>query len=187
MQCIHCNSAILTPLFCDSCNKVLEVAPNMQNDYYAFLAMPKNFEISISHLESQYLIMQMKLHPDRFARKSEEEKRMAVETSAFVNIAYAALKNDFSRAEHMLLLAGIDIKDENYMQDDMEFLDLAFQWRELSMTQDQRALSKLVLEVKDMRAKFFIEFSRLYNAKEFKDAAQFLQKVRFLDRLLTDL
>lgn len=187
MQCARCNNAVLTPLFCDSCNKVLELTEGAKRDYYAFLRMPRLFEISLNNLESQYLIMQLKLHPDRFARKSHEEKAIAAENSALVNIAYAALKNDFARAEHLLSLVGIEIKDESYMQDDMEFLDLAFDLRERAMTDDKEIIAKLRAEVQEMRVNMLRKFARFYESAEYKEAAQLLQKVRFLERFLSEI
>lgn len=60
------------------------------------------FAIDLADLESRYKRLQVRLHPDRFATMSEQERQNSADTSAAVNQAYQVLKQPLKRAQYMV-------------------------------------------------------------------------------------
>lgn len=65
---------------------------------FEVLGLAPNFNLDSAELENAYFAAQRQWHPDRFVRKSAEEKAEANVKSTQVNDAYHTLKNPLLRA-----------------------------------------------------------------------------------------
>ena len=63
-------------------------------------------------LQSKFYELSRQLHPDRFARKPEPERQLALESSSFLNDAYRTLRDPVKRAEYVLKQQGFDIGEQ---------------------------------------------------------------------------
>lgn len=92
---------------CPACNKVQPPpAAGTARDKFAFLGFEPGFDLDLPKLEQRFRELSRKLHPDRFARASAQERRFSLEQTTLLNDAYKTLRDPVRRAEHLLALRG---------------------------------------------------------------------------------
>lgn len=99
-------------------------------NYFELFEIPQRFDVDIAELANRYRELQKTVHPDKFANAGEQQKLLAISKTAQVNDAYQTLKDPIRRAEHMLLLRGVDIDNESTTMKDSGFLMQQLEWRE---------------------------------------------------------
>ncbi len=82
-------------------------------DYFSLFGLPRRFTVDPSVLESAYLDVQAKIHPDRYAHLAENERRVAMQWASHANEGYRILRRPVPRARYLLHLAGIDPQIES--------------------------------------------------------------------------
>jgi len=92
---------------CPACGKV-QPPPKAgeQPDKFALLGVAPSFD-EPAGLDDQFRSLSRKLHPDRFARATPQERRYSLEQTTLLNDAYKTIKDPVRRAEHLLALRGI--------------------------------------------------------------------------------
>ena len=101
-------------LFCSHCSKI---QPPPGGDYYSVFGMEPRLEIDLNGLEQEFHRLSRKLHPDRFARASEDEKQWSLADTALLNDAYRTLRDPIHRTEYLLKLRGAEIGEEHAGKD----------------------------------------------------------------------
>ena len=106
MACWSCQAAGSAHDRCPSCG-ALQPAPAGE-DLFAVLGVPRGFAQDPAELERRFRDRARAFHPDRFARASGRERRIALERSARVNEAHRRLGSPRQRAAYLLevLAAG---------------------------------------------------------------------------------
>lgn len=150
-------------LFCPHCSKI---QPPTGGNYFSVFSMEPHLNIDLAALEQEFHRLSRKLHPDRFARASENEKEWSLADTALLNDAYRTLKHPIRRTEYLLKLNGAQIGEEHAGKDrrdpsrapaDLleEVFDLNMQLEEMRMArdsgEDDPGLRKTLT---DARAKF---------------------------------
>lgn len=107
--CWSCGEASGPTAFCERCGKV---QPPRGEDHFAVLGLARAFALEAEALERRYRELQRKLHPDRFALKSAEERRASLARATDVNEAYRTLKDPARRAAYLLGLSGVALPAE---------------------------------------------------------------------------
>jgi molecular chaperone HscB len=106
--CWSCQSAYdpsAGRLSCPSCGVVLP--PHAIATPFARLGVPSpRFNVDDHALERTWLDRSRKVHPDRFAKKSDTERRYAAEQTAALNDAWRALRDPYDRATWLVEHAG---------------------------------------------------------------------------------
>jgi molecular chaperone HscB len=69
--------------------------------------------VDLAALEREFHRLSRKLHPDRFARASENEQEWSLADTALLNDAYRTLKDPVRRTEYLLKLHGAEIGEEH--------------------------------------------------------------------------
>jgi molecular chaperone HscB len=98
-----------TALFCPHCSKI---QPPPGGTYFAVFGLSPHLNIDLPALETEFHRLSRKLHPDRFARASEQEKQWSLADTALLNDAYRTLKEPLRRTEYLLKLEGAEIGEE---------------------------------------------------------------------------
>jgi molecular chaperone HscB len=109
IACWSCGAARpANAALCPACNKVQPPpAAGTARDKFAFLGFDPAFDVDLPLLEERFRALSRKLHPDRFARASSQERRFSLEQTTLLNDAYKTLRDPVRRAEHLLQLRGV--------------------------------------------------------------------------------
>jgi molecular chaperone HscB len=161
-------------------------------NYFDLFGLPQRFRFDPALLEQAYRRLQSEVHPDRFAAGTDQEKRMALQSSARVNEAYRALRNPVERAQYLLELHGIDAILETDTQLPLEFLERQLERRENAAeafaARDERALSAIVREVADEASVLEARLAQTFDAERaFAVARERVRELKFLSKLAADL
>ena len=97
-------------LFCSHCSKI---QPAAAGDFFQVFHLQRAFEVDLEQLEREFHRLSRKLHPDRFARSSEQERDWSLADTALLNDAYRTLKDPLFRTEYLLKLEGAEIGEEH--------------------------------------------------------------------------
>jgi molecular chaperone HscB len=96
-------------LFCPHCSKI---QPAVAGDFFQVFTLPRRFAIDLDALEREFHRLSRKLHPDRFARATEQEREWSLADTALLNDAYRTLKDPLRRTGYLLKLEGAEIGEE---------------------------------------------------------------------------
>ena len=110
-------------LFCESC-KALQPPPS---DYYALFGIPVRLSLNNDELQKRFYELSRALHPDRFMRRSETERRYSLEASSILNDAWRTLRDPVKRAEYVLRQNGFDIGEQRSNNVPPELLEEVFE------------------------------------------------------------
>jgi len=115
IACWSCSAAHNeSDLFCPHCNKI---QPPPGGNYFQVFGLERKFQIDLPALEQEFHRLSRKVHPDRFARGSENERQWSLADTALLNDAYRILKDPLSRTEYLLKLEGAEIGEEHAGKD----------------------------------------------------------------------
>ncbi|MGA2714359.1 MAG: Fe-S protein assembly co-chaperone HscB [Bryobacteraceae bacterium] len=96
-------------------------------DYFAFFDLPRNLLIDLGDIEKRFYALSRQLHPDRFVRKSLEERQYSLDATAYLNDAYRTLRDPIARAMYLLKLEGFDIGEQGTKDVPPEMLEEMFE------------------------------------------------------------
>ncbi len=114
-------AAEMAPQLCASCAKVLPVDPRA-TPFACLGLMPPRFSIDAATLDALWTTRARKVHPDRFATKSDKERRFSAEQTTALNSAKALLTEPYDRALWLVTRAGVTPMqlDSGYLVELME-------------------------------------------------------------------
>jgi len=196
-------------LFCPDCSKI---QPPSSGDFFAVFGLEHRLNIDLAALEREFHRLSRRLHPDRFARASENEKQWSLADTALVNDAYRTLKDPLRRTEYLLKLEGASspaalVRDQEKIPAELleEVFDLNLQIEELRMArklgQDDPGLKEHLREAEiklqamvaavdgDLRAQWTIWDAGDGAARPAAQRAMvaLLERRRFLSNLVRDV
>ncbi|RLQ23850.1 Fe-S protein assembly co-chaperone HscB [Seongchinamella sediminis] len=166
-------------------------SPDFSQNYFQLFDLPVQFAIDARMLGERYRQLQRQLHPDRYASAAQHEKRMAVQYSAFVNEAYAALRSPLKRALYLLQLEGLSAEEISAQQVDGGFLIEQMELREKleslhDLVDPDTVLDHLVREISGDINSHQAEFEAAYNQSDLTAAASACVKMQYLEKLLQE-
>ena len=166
-------------------------SPDFTQNYFQLFDLPVQFELDSGALGERYRQLQRELHPDRFASAPEHEQRIAVQYSAFVNEAYAALKAPLARTLYLLQLAGMSQEQIDRQQVDGGFLIEQMELREKlesidDLVDPDTVLEHLMDEIAGDIDLHQAEFVTAYEDGDQAAAASACVKMQYLDKLLAE-
>ncbi len=160
------------------------------DDYFALFQLKPQFKIDRQALESAYLTVQQKVHPDMHAQASDFDKRVSMQLSALANSAYRTLMNPIQRGLYLCAKNGVDPQLETNTAMPAQFLMQQMEWREtLDDVRDQPSkLDDLYKEVEQTRANLLKEVeATIDGANDFDLAAKQLRALLFIDKFSAEL
>jgi molecular chaperone HscB len=83
----------------------------MSVDPFRTLGIDPSFELDLDALDTRHRDLSAALHPDRYATKPANERRMALDRAINVNTAWRQLRDPVQRAERLLEHHGIAISE----------------------------------------------------------------------------
>jgi molecular chaperone HscB len=169
---------------------VVVANPSASDDYFRFFGLNQQFKIDLPALDQAYLAIQKEVHPDRHARGSDTEQRLAMQMATFANTALQTLKNPVQRGLYICQLHGVDAKLETNTTMPAAFLMKQMEWRESldEQAEDLPALEKLMDEVEASKRDTLTEIGQaIDSAKNYQRAAELLRGLLFIDKFALEL
>ncbi|UTW11787.1 Fe-S protein assembly co-chaperone HscB [Marinobacterium rhizophilum] len=168
---------------------------DIKQNFFEFYGLPAVFEIDLGLLSQRHLELQKKLHPDRFAHLSDQERRLSAQYTAYLNEGYATLRSSLLRAQYLLKLQGIDTHNESSTAMDPLFLMQQMELRERvedapGHADPESELAALGEDVERMMVPLQTEFCRqIADPAEtsLNAAAAAVRKMQFLDKLRREI
>ncbi|WP_245795472.1 Fe-S protein assembly co-chaperone HscB [Thioalkalivibrio denitrificans] len=161
---------------------------DFSRNHFELMGLPVAFDIDRAALDEAYRQLQGKLHPDRYAQAGDQERRLAMQGSAWVNEAYATLKDDTRRARYLLTLHGVAFDEERDTADDPAFLMEQMELREALEEAPAEAdplgrLDSLSADINARRQGLSDQLSESLDAGRLDEAKALVLKMRFYDKL----
>ena len=138
------------------------------------------------------MALQKQVHPDKFASASDQEKRLSMQHTSWINEAQTTLKDPVLRALYLLKLKDLDINFDNETTMDAVFLMQQLEMRERLEDIKQKskdneddalaALDTLAKEVKNSSEEMMAGFQSSYEADELDDAREWIRKLQFMQK-----
>jgi molecular chaperone HscB len=160
------------------------------DDYFRFFGLEQQFSLDLSALDQAYLAIQKEVHPDRHARGSDTEQRLAMQMATLANTALQTLKNPIQRGLYLCQLHGVDARLETNTAMPAAFLMKQMEWRESleEREEDLDALEALAVEVDQSKRDILTEITQaIDNAKNYTRAAELLRGLLFIDKFALEL
>jgi molecular chaperone HscB len=163
----------------------------MVQNYFELFDLNKSFNVDENALLSAYQEQISRFHPDKFSAGSDSEQLQALQNTALINSAYAALKSPLNRAEYILNMEGInpfDVKDSSM---DSKFLLSQIELREemeaIREQKDSLALDNFIERVKSFIKDNVSSISDAFtNLGDPKLATALVRELKFYEQLNTD-
>lgn len=170
-----------------SCDEHL-MNPDFKKNHFALFGIKEEFSVDLAALDTAYLEVQREVHPDRFANRSDAEKRVAAQWATQANEAYRTLKSPLARGRYLLRLANIDTEEESNTAMPIAFLMQQMAWREAVVDakaqRDEVALDLLARQKRDEESALFnLLAEQLSTPAAMPTARETVRKLRFLEKL----
>ena len=156
------------------------MAVEQHTDYFALLGMPRTYHMDESELDRSYREKSKQSHPDRFATAEAAKRVSALSQSMELNKAYKTLRKPATRAEYLLFLRGVAIKDNEIL--DPRFLTEILEKREELQAAkhqgDPGILEKLEEEMLDQREEVLARVGDLFSTLESEGGQSLVESIK---------
>jgi molecular chaperone HscB len=163
----------------------------MQSHFDLF-GLPPTFAVDEVRLERAYREIQSRVHPDRYARAGDAERRASLQWTTRVNEAYRTLKDPVQRASHLLAMHGVDVAFETNTAMPADFLveqmELREALEEAAGAKDLAALEALQKRIDiDKRSLEQQIVERIDAKKDYAGAAGLVRELKFLEKMEAEI
>jgi molecular chaperone HscB len=168
----------------------------MQNpagkNYFELFDLPVTFEVDAVQLADRYRELQRKIHPDRFASATDQERRLSVQMTALVNEAFQTLKDPLRRGRYLLGLQGVDTGEDTDTAMEPGFLMEQMELREAlgEAAGDGEALVTLAQTIQqrlDERVQKLAQLFREQTDDSLGQARNLVREMQFFSKLLREV
>ena len=157
----------------------------MQN-HFALFHLPQQFAVDLKALDQAYREVQNQVHPDKFVRSPDAEKRVAMQWATRANEAYQTLRSPQKCAQYLCELNGVDLQTESNTAMPPAFLMQQMEWREeledARAAKDAIALDRLDAQLRSERKNMLAAVAGQLDSGDFAGAAQGVRGLMFLDK-----
>mgnify|MGYP001823861529 CR=1 FL=1 len=159
----------------------------LTSNFFELFGLPVSYDVDLGQVQHHYMELQKQVHPDKFANATDQEKRLSMQQTSWINEAQATLKDPVLRATYLLKLKGVDINLENETTMDAAFLMQQLEMRErlehISSDDDPLdALDALAKEVKTDTSEMMHGFAVSYENDQLDDAREWIRKLQFMQK-----
>lgn len=161
---------------------------DFNQSYFDLFGLPQQFELDTTQLAAAFRELQAEYHPDRFVNGDDQERRIALQITGFINEANEILKSSRLRARYLLKLHGVDFDDEIDTTHDGSFLMHQMEIREaledVENADDPLArIDDIGQEISGEADALKDEFVEKFEKGKFSCAKEAVLKMKFFERL----
>ena len=160
---------------------------DFKQNYFELFSLPIQYPLDKRLLAHNFRALQSQYHPDRFASGTDQERRIAVQTTGYINEANEELKSSRLRARYLLELQQVDFElcDTTH---DMVFLMHQMETREALEAAEQadnalEQVDQIAKQVKQGVESIEDNFQQHLQAGNLSEAKDAVLKMRFYERL----
>ena len=139
-------------------------------NHFDMFGISKNYNVNKNTLETTYKGIQKIIHPDKFAIDLDNAKINSDFLSSYVNEAYTTLRDDYERSLYMLLLEGIEIKEDDKIKN-LKDLETIMELNE-KIDEGTSELMALKEDVRDKIEEIKYDFNEAIENKELDKAKE---------------
>ncbi len=159
----------------------------LNSNFFELFELPVSYEVDLNKVQQHYMALQKLVHPDKFANGSDQEKRLSMQQTSWINEAQTTLKDPVLRAIYLLSLKGTDINLENETTMDAAFLMQQLETRERlenikNESDPLAALDVMAKELKSSTGDMMKSFAQSYDADQIDDAREWIRKLQFMQK-----
>ena len=123
-------------------------------------------------------------HPDKYANATDQEKRLSLQITSYINEAYNTLKDDYLKSLYLLKITGYEIGDQkNSTISDPEFLMHQMELREesekIANHENSKEFEKFSTKVNDLKVNCIQKFNENFEKKMYDSAASKIKEMKF--------
>lgn len=164
-------------------------------DYFALFGLPRSFDVDTQDLALRHRELQRQVHPDKYARAPEQERRLSMQMTTRINEAFQTLKDPLMRGRYLLQLVGVDTGEETDTRMDVAFLVEQMELRERLAEVDEQidmsaALSSMYDEI-EARLRTRVDGLRTALSEDADSARtrarDIVREMQFLRKLLKEI
>lgn len=138
------------------------------------------------------MALQKEVHPDKYTGATDQEKRLSMQQTSWINEAQATLKDPVARATYLLKLKGVDINLENETTMDAGFLMQQLEVRERLENIKQEndpldSLEQMSKELKSASDDMMKSFAQAYEAGEIDESREWIRKLQFMHKAIKQI
>ena len=154
--------------------------------YFEIFDVEINISIDLNDLDSKYLKLQSKFHPDKFINSSAIEKSMAVRISTHINDGYKTLKDLVSRVDYILKINNFII-DENKTFKNSKFLVEQMELTEIIKDSEKSKYDAIRMDIKNKISLLIIEMKNNLFNQDFDILHQNNSMIKFYKKNINQL
>lgn len=159
----------------------------LSRNFFELFEVPVAYEVDLDLVQQRYRELQKAVHPDKFVNASDQEKRISMQQTSWVNEAFNTLKQPVDRAIYLLKLKGVDLNLENETTMDAGFLMDQMEMREaLSEVQSKddplAELDDFSSQIKNKMKNMMEGFSIAHESDQLDDAKEWIRKMQFMQK-----
>ncbi|MBT8126495.1 MAG: Fe-S protein assembly co-chaperone HscB [Gammaproteobacteria bacterium] len=160
--------------------------------YFDLFKIPTSYDVDLNILQHRYRELQKRVHPDKYASGSSQERRVSMQQTSLINQALHTLKHPVERAVYLLQL-----KQPNFTMGNQTTMDAAFLMEQMEMREKlhvvrdlEDPIAELETMLTDVQSKlehYAAEFSLAYDVDAFDNAKEAVRKLQFLYKAKTEI
>ena len=159
----------------------------LTSNFFELFDVPVAYEVDLDLVQQRYRDLQKVLHPDKFVNASDQEKRISMQQTSWINEAFNTLRQPVDLAIYLLKLKGIDLNLENETTMDATFLMEQMEMREAlsnvrSKDEPLDELDKFSSQIKSKMKSMMDSFSEAYSNEQIDDAKELIRKMQFMQK-----
>ena len=156
---------------------------SFNENYFQLFEIEKSLFIDLNVLEEKYLELQKEFHPDKYVNASDQEKRISLQITSYINEAYKTLKNDYLKSIYLLKIEGYKLEDQNNTISDSAFLmhqmELREEFERIKIDENPKEHENFCAKIKELKNECLEKFRKNYEKKLYEDAAEQINKMKF--------
>lgn len=161
------------------------------DNFFELFELPSSLPVDMSKLTTRYQQLQRQYHPDNFATANSSDKLVTMQKSAMINDGYQTLKNPIKAISYFLSLQGFDIKTDNHIIRDPDFLMEQFALREkleeIENQADIELLDNFHTEINQRKKDVYDQSLISISEQDWHTALNQLYKIHYFVRLIEQI
>ncbi|HHJ34179.1 MAG TPA: Fe-S protein assembly co-chaperone HscB [Gammaproteobacteria bacterium] len=159
----------------------------LTSNFFELFGLPVSYRVDLNQVQQRYMVLQKQVHPDNFANGSDQEKRISMQQTSWINEAKATLEDPVARAIYLLGLKDIDFSLENETTMDAGFLMQQLEMRERleniqSESEPLDRLEGMAEEVKAAATVMMDGFVKSFEDERLDEAREWIRKLQFMQK-----